>query len=251
MFNRRRIPQTQSEFDLYLKIVEGWLKIIPEGGTETNGERLGMTAAEIILVTGYLALWWTGLPANPGAYEIHCDPNGKKNSKQVVKIMDDFTAFFQPILNRISGSPKITIEDRNMLNIAPPVEHHTPKTKVIETGTAVSSKPVGAGEIKIICLPIESETQGISEEADSIQVALCIVDSSISGEYADGGKVKKTAPTSINDVIYHIIRTKAKVILAFDHKYRGKQVFIYARQFVVAHPELAGPWSEVYITIIP
>ncbi len=251
MSGKRRIPDTQPEFDVYIRTVEGWLKAVPENESVSNGIRLGMTLIEITAFTAFRVLWHTGNFNNPGAYEIHCNPNGPNNSKQVVKIMKDVNAFFQPILVRMSASTNIRIEDRKMLHIADPVKHYTRKTKVITTTTSVYSVPIGAGKIKLKCIPIGSDTRGISEEADSIEIAFCIVDPDIDEEVALKGKVRKTPPANVDDIFYHEVHTKAFNILKFAHKYRGKKVYVYARQNLLSHPELAGPWSEVHILFIP
>ncbi|MCX6706132.1 MAG: hypothetical protein NTV24_03470 [Candidatus Woesebacteria bacterium] len=250
---KRRISADLPGFDEQIRRIPNWLNTIPPGQTKSNGERLGMTTAELVAILIFLGRWFTGDPANRGAYELHTNPatKTKDTAADVQKIKKEYKVFFQPILVRMSGSPNITSADRIQLNIAEPVEHRTRKTKVITTLTSVTSVPVGPGEEKLICTPIESDTEGISGEADSIQVALVIVDAN----YVDGSelstKVQKTAPEHVGQVPYREIHTKSENIIQFDHKYRGHKVYVYARQYDVRHPELAGPWSEVHTFFIP
>ncbi|MEI8202154.1 MAG: hypothetical protein WCH34_04030 [Bacteroidota bacterium] len=246
-----RIPRTYAEYDLYLKRVEAWLKIVPQNQTLSNGERLGMSSAEIIATTAFLTICYTGNPSSPGVYEIHTNPNAPKNTQQVKNAMKNFIAFFQPILVRMSGSAHITVEDRRMLNIAEPVEHHSKKSKALETQTSVSSIAEGSANVKVICTPIESETSGIAPGANAVELAFCIIDPTLETDFDEAGKVRKTPPANVDEVFYREIHTKSINLLTFDQKYRGKQVYVYARQYIVEYPELAGPWSEVHIFFIP
>ncbi len=253
MADNNRMPSSQPEFNIQFAALVIWLKAIKSGETLSNGIRLGMTQAEIDTLSDYFDLWHSTDPAHPGIFDLHSNPETKTTvtTTNVTNLMAEVTDFMQPILVRMSGSAAITAGDRLVLHIAPPVEHHTQKTSPITTQTAVSSKPIGPGIVKISCTPIDSDTKGISEEADSIQIAICIVDPNYVEDPSLLGLVSKTAPESADHIAYREVHSKASDIYSFKLKYRGMKVHTYARQYMVAHPDLAGGWSELHIFFIP
>ena len=228
--NGRRVPKTLSEFDQYLRRVVGFLL----QGNPSNGIRLLLTAAEIAQAQGFLTLWYTGNPANPGAYELHSNPNTKtKNTrKAVIKIISDFSIFFSPLLVRMSGCAAISPSDRLMLNIAAPNPTRTRHRQGISDIVQFSIKPIGGGDVQFSGRTSQdSKRASKAEGADSVQICYKI---------SDPAPVNTDDPTARTESVTH-----ASFTLHLGTVSIGKKLYIYARWYNTKHPELAGPWSQL------
>jgi hypothetical protein len=149
-----------------------------------------------------------------------------------------------------------TDTDRNVLRRKRGLKRvYTHHTNPIEANTFLRHKMIGPSKITVKCYAAEDSSRAsINKEAgaNAIQIALCIVDPNNTDEGNElSGKVKKVAPKSEDECAYREIHQKAIIKLTFDAQYRKCDVHIYARQYDVRHPELAGPWSEVLIITIP
>jgi hypothetical protein len=149
-----------------------------------------------------------------------------------------------------------TDSDRNTLRrkrgLPRTYTHHTSE---IIANTFMRHKLIGASKIKISCFAAEDSTRpsiNKSAGANSIQLAICIISpNNIDTLNELAGKVRKEAPKSVEECPYREIHLKAMIPMTFEAQYSNCKVYIYARQFDVRHPELAGPWSNALIITIP
>jgi hypothetical protein len=149
-----------------------------------------------------------------------------------------------------------TDTDRNVLRrkrgLKHTISHHTIP---IESNTFLRHRMVGPARIAVMCYAAEDSSRASINKlagANAIQIAMCIVDPDNNDEGNElSSKVKKIAPKSAEECAYREIHMKAIIRLLFEDQYRKCDVYIYARQYDVRHPELAGPWSEVLIITIP
>ena len=149
-----------------------------------------------------------------------------------------------------------TDTDRNVLRrkrgLKHTISHHTTP---IEANTFLRHRMIGPSNIAVKCYAAQDSSRAsINKEAgaNAIQIALCIVDPNNTDAGNElSGKVKKVAPKTAEECAYREIHLKAIIRLLFEDQYRKCDVHIYARQYDVRHPELAGPWSEVLVITIP
>ncbi len=230
-----RIPKKLSEFDIYIKTVTAFIQ--GASGTSTNGERLGLTTTEIGLVAGILALWFTGNPATPGAYEKHTNPTTKNKATRlaVLNIIKNFKLLFTPYLTRMSGSANITTNDRLMLNIAPPVTtRRTPQSKISDDIYPLI-KATGGGNISIMCRTEHDASRGsLAKDSDGVEVGWAI------------GAPPATAKDAPNKERF----SKSKFAIEAGLDNIGKKIFIYVRWINSKHPDIAGDWSIQYSIMI-
>ena len=230
-----RVPRKQSAFDQYIRAVVAFLL----AGTPTNGSRLLLIAAEIAQAQGFLTLWYTGNASSPGAWELHSNPNTKtKNThKMVVKIMKDFTVFFNPLLVRMSGSAAITAADRLILNIAAPNATRTHHRESLQEIVYFVLKPLGGGDVRMICRTThDSKRASKAALADSVQVCY---------------KTSDPAPVNSNDPTAKIeFYTHASFTLRLGTAVEGQKLYLFVRWYNTKHPELAGPWSPLAQVVI-
>ena len=225
-----RVSKKLSAFDQYIRRVIAFLI----AGSPTNGSRLLLTVAEIAQAQGFLTLWYTGNAASPGAWELHSNPNTKNKAtrKAVIKIIKDFSNFFSPLLNRVSGCSAITASDRLILNIADPNPTHTLHSEMIEDYVIFILISKGGGDVRVICRSsTDSKRASKSPLADSVEIFY---------------KVGDPPPVSTDDeTIKFFISSRASFTLPLGTANIGKKLYVYARWYNVKHPELAGHWSSI------
>jgi hypothetical protein len=227
MADERRISQTLSGFDLYIRTVVPWLNL---GGPPSNGIRLGMTAPQITTAQGFLTQWWTGVPATPGWYEKHTNVNTKTKTTrlQVETIMDDFTDFFSPILTGISVHTALTTDDRGILNLPEP--DRTPTARpVISDQPFVKVDSLPSGHFKIRSrLTADASRASMHPDADGVEM-----------RYQVGG----AAPANAN--VCTGVKVSTKALFDFDAGVAndGQKLFCFLRYINQSNPENNGPWS--------
>jgi len=234
-----RITSKLSDFDVYIKRVIVFLEAIVPPAVITNGARLGLTPLEITAAHAFLTQWFTGIPATPGAYEFHTNPDTKTKAtrQQVVNIIKNFSIFFRPLLDRMSGSASINSDDRLILNIAEPGDQpSTPQTPMTES-VFFEGKQIGGGTLRFTCRTT-SDTKRASkpERADSVQISY---------------KIGDPPPAHFDDATSKEVFTKAVFNLVTGAGNTGRKLHCFLRWSNTKHPEIAGPWGEVKtITIL-
>jgi len=234
MASGRRISRSINVFDKYIQNTSSYL----ESGTPvTNGERLGLSESE---VTEWLAFKDEWIP-------ICLKYNDKTNSRtqsvinNLYAIIDRTISFDQDnhILDRIAASSKATIDDFGIFNInggvLPKTTRSLPTSRISEPVT-VTFQLLGGGDILIKCYSLSGKRASIYEGADCVQFL-----------YQTGS----TPPASADeDTLKLGLSTKGLFTLPLGPGSSGKNLYIYFRWFNTKHPELAGSWSALQITMI-
>lgn len=236
MAKRSRIPKTLSHFDTYIRTVVPFLSA---GGSPSNGIRLGLDAVEITQAQGYLNQWYTGIPATPGFYELHTNPNTKTKTtrKQVLKVIADFSTFFQPLLTRMNGSASITASDRQIFNIAPPSKKHTTSVTQITEPVYFIGRPLGGGDVQFTCRSIkDSKRASKPKDADAVELIYKVGEPPLTGP--DDPTAKR------------MISTKAHFILRLGAAAVGLKVTVCARWINTKHPNLSGSFGMVETIVV-
>jgi hypothetical protein len=234
--SKSRIPNTLPKFNQYILTVTNYLI---QGGTPNNGQRLGLSAAQISQVQSFLAQWYTGNPASPGAYELHSDKNTKTHTTRmvVVSIMKNFSAYFRPLLMLINASPAITQTDRGVFNLPAPVSKKTKRSTPITDQVYPTMKVLGGGDMRMSCKNMASSKRaGKPPGADSVELA-----------YKFGDPLPAT-PTDAG--IITLFSTKAEFVLHLGPANVGKYLHLYARWYNSKYPALAGPWGGLLSIMI-
>lgn len=247
-----RISREDVEFDPYACACIDFLNSISSGIIK-HYERLGLSSGKMAIVTALRNQWRTNDPDNPGVYEkkTGLTTKGTLATQLSNKCKRDFIKAFQPMLNTIAASENITLEDYNLFNIAIPKGSVHHKTDPITDITHFLTRIIGNGEIEISLKTNDSKLASIGPLADSYEVAGCIVDPSYTGVPPLQGLIRKTPPETPNDCPYRFITKKARFIQNFDLEYSGLKAYGFARNYHTSYPQLAGPWSEMCIEIIP
>jgi hypothetical protein len=248
---RRRIPKTIPGFNIHIGVVSTFLQKTEAGATVTNGERLGMLPAELVIMNNF-SLAWSNPGATPkGAYDLHSNPLTKTEVTRldVLKIMKDFSVFFRQILVRMSGSPNITAEDRAILRIAEPSTTRTRPTAVIAESCFASPVVLGGGSIKLVCRhEHDSNRASKPTRADAVEIAYRIdrvLYNSQTGEILPLHVIE-----SPDDGTTKLLSTKAIFRLSLGIEHAGSKLQLYARWINTKHPELAGPWKGPFTSFI-
>lgn len=228
-----RIPVTLSEFDLYIRTIDTFLNTIVPPAVVSPGTRLGLSGAELTALTNFRKQWYTGLPATPGWYELHTNPATKTpvTRQRVTDIMKNFPVFFNPLLDRMSGSAAITSDDRIILHIAQPVTTHTTPTEAIQETVVSEAKPLGGGEMRFSCRTShDTKRASKAEGADSVQLAY---------------KIGDPPPANVDEAVTREIFSKATFTLDAGAASTGKKLYFFLRWYNTKHPNLSGPWSPM------
>src|ERR1051326_1011258 len=234
-----RIPHLLSLFDKYIRNSVTFLLSINPATGNAWWQDLGLTGAEINQLQQFLGRWYTGNPANPGAYELHINPNTKtkKTREDISKIISDFTAFMRPLLLRMSGSANLTDGARLALRIAAPNASRTKHREAIKDTVNFIVTPLGGGDMRFTCRT-KTDTKRASKAkfSDSVQLAYKIGDPSPIS--ADDESLEKES------------FTRAAFTLNAGSVNAGKKCYTFARWYNTKHPELAGPWSALNTSVI-
>ncbi len=249
-----RIPSEKEKFDIYFTGVIAFLQQIVTG-VITMGENLGMTTDEMTKFAALAKDWRSGDPANPGVYEKHLNPEkqGKYTAAVVKKFIDDFSAWFNPILIRMSGSPNITPQYRLMLNIAEPVTSHTHPTEIIKEGCYYKLTYVGGGVLKFSFSPNESVGRGHKpERSDAIEMAMRIDEPLVAADSSSGELASKVRHPIANpdDGTTKNTFTKATNTMKLGAENVGKVLQFYVHFINTRHRDLDGPWTGPFTIII-
>ena len=247
-----RIPKSPKKYDDYIGNVAIHLNAVEQGGTIKRGITLGMLVDEIDTLNDFRTAWSTGTMSNPGCYDLHRNPDtkGKGSRAKVVKHINDFSAFFRPILTRMSGSPAITTDDRLVLGIAEPKTQHKRPTVPISDAIVVSIESLGNGTFRICVRPrVDSARFSLANGANGVEVAYAICEGKFKAGAEIAGKVK-VAFLGPDDGAINIVRTTARFNLNLDSIFIGFELRFYIRWINVHYPDLASAWSGPHMANI-
>jgi hypothetical protein len=247
----RRIPATLEEFNTHLLNVNTYLHKTETGTSQMRGEILGMTITELNTLHNIKMTWSSGDPLHPGIWDLHRQKNKKTvvTRLNVLHIIKEFSEFFRPILIRISSSPNITVDDRIVLRIAPPVTKRSiPKLRI---GEQCVTKYIvqGGARIKFKChTSHESGRSAKPPRADAVELSYLLVLPHLTSPDGEIVAVDHSFDPQKNPTKH--ISTKASFLMEFDLTYRGYQMHFWARWINTRHPDLNGVWTGPYMCFI-
>jgi hypothetical protein len=227
---KSRIPLGLKAFDVYLRRVAPFLRTLV--GTITNGERLGLTPAEVTQSTAYHDQWYTGTPSAPGAYEAHSNPDTKTKTTRntVVTIVKNYTKFMNPLLTRMGTSPVITESDRSILNIPVRDTTSTARGTITETPVVNINSFAGGRMGMRTRTSTDASRASMHKLADGIEVRFQV-----------GG----TQPASAVDCANYVISSKALFNIETGINNGEKKFYCFARYVNFVKPGNNGPWGSL------
>jgi hypothetical protein len=249
-----RISTKQSAFDGYIVSVDDYLSEIIPGGTISRGESLGMTALEVSTTNQFRLKWRSGDPMNPGAYELHSNPDikSKGTHAKVIKLMKDFSVFLRPILVRISVHPNLTPDDRLVLHIAEPVTtHHHPTASITEQCNA-TGKALGGGQVKLdFRYSTDKSLPSKPKGADALEIAYRISPKYFEKQGTELSTKTRIAMIDPGEAAEKMISTKASFILKLGTLNADMELQFFVRWINTKHRDLDGPYTgPFYVTIL-
>ena len=226
--SNNRISQSLTGFDTYIRRVVPYVRT---GGPPTNGTRLGLSAQQLTDCQDFLDLWWTGIPATPGAYELHSNPDTKTKTTRtrVVTIIKNFTTFFSPLLTGMSVNAALTDSDRQNLNLPARDTTSTPRGQINDMPT-VNVSGIGGGRMKIRTrVSSDASRASMHPLADAVEM-----------RYQIGGTQPANAAACPDNAI------SKKALFTFDagDENAGQKFFGFFRYVNFTNPENNGPWSS-------
>jgi len=229
-----RIPRTIDKANIYFVNTTAYLQ---EGTPQRNGIRLGLLETEMAAWVDFYAEW-------APLYLKYTDKENTRTTTikdNLLRILYEFINFDRRnhVLDRIAASPNATIYDLGKFNIRKGVafkEIHTVVTTPISEKITVALQPIGGGFIKIKCFSISGKRPAIYEGADCVQFAYLVGDVPPESVIAEG--------------LMRDLSPRASFTLALGAENTKKSLYIYFRWLNTRHPELAGPWSVLHISVI-
>jgi hypothetical protein len=252
-----RIPAAQAAFIVYLVNVNIYLQTKATGDPDPRGTMLGMTTDELTLLDNFVKKFMSGDPANPGFWDLHsnADTKNKVTRANMLNGMKEFRTFFQPLLNRMSGSAVINSTDRLKLNIAEPVTSHSVTKTPIKEQCYTMVSAVGGGTAQVTCKWESDATRSsIPETADAVEIRYRL-DAPVLEEAEEGsseppGKIIRETLSSPDDGTTKEIWTKSKFRLKFGADKAGFTLHVYARYIHTKRPGLEGDWTGPILKVL-
>ena len=229
---KSRIPQGIPAFNSYISTTTAYLPATPEGGTQPNYKRLGISddALEIWKTKGK---YWsdTLYPAYSNT-----DTRTKAITKEVENFRIDFKDFANPQLNIMAASLNANTHDEEVFKfvIKPkkPTHQHTPITELCN-GTY---QTLGGGMMKVgYRTSTDAKRPSLAKGANCVQLAY---------------KIGDIPPKDVMDGTQLAIIPRASYTHSIGTGNSGKRLYVYQRWYNSKYPELAGPWSDLQSILI-
>lgn len=234
MSNTTRMPRSFEGMNNYLLKTESHLL---SGDPVTNWSRLGLQESEMTK--------WSEFRTNYSVLYVQYSDQTNTRTRAIrdklQNVLDQVVEYDQVnrILDRISSSPNVGIDDLKIFNIKQnPLQKAARSVKVtpINENVTVTLQPLGGGMVTVKCYSITGQRAHIISDADCVQYA-----------YLTGD----TAPASIvaPGLIFGL-SSRASFNLNLGAEQARNNLYIYFRWFNTRHPEQAGPWSALQNTVI-
>ncbi len=235
MADKSRIPRSAPLFNSYIVNTTNYL--LAGTAPNTNAARLGILESELTKWSALASKW-------SDVFLLYSDKKYTRTTDvkdQMLSIIDDFVKLDQTcrILDRIAASPNVTVTDLEVFNIKAGIlkkATRTIPTARLTDKVVADIQALGGGSFAIKAKSSSGSGTAIIEGADSVQ---CVY------------KIGTTPPVSADDDgMKTNLSTKASFSLDLGTENSGKTLYVYFRWFNTKHPELAGPWSTLYVTVI-
>jgi len=245
-----RIDPAAVQVDLYLRNGNFLLQKEDQVTHIKRGITLGMLSTELTKHADYRLKWSSDDPDTPGIYDLHINPGTSTTvtAAEVQEFIVEYRAFMQPILDRISGSPFITTNDRKVLHIAAPVTSHTIDLTPIKPFCYANPKAEGAGDVTFKCkVDTSSSRAHKADGADAIELAMRLdppeLEKAPEGGTDTGTVVVKPTMQDPDEATIREITTKCSFKRSYGVAKEGWVLNGFARWINTKHPEKAGKWT--------
>jgi hypothetical protein len=250
-----RISSTYPEFDADIKKFYTHLHTLEPDGITLRGITLGLLSPDLAELKNRRFLWANDDPTHPGLYDLFQNENTRTStiSKKTSSFIKEFKVFFQPLLNIMAASRKITADDRAALNIADPVTSHSVPTEPIAEKCFIKITMIGGGKVKFRCQTTTDSSRASKPAlADAAELAIRIDLPYVAADSSSGDLAGKVRSLLVNadDKTTKSIHTKATFTMDLGEGNTGNVLQIYARWINTKHPNLNGPWTGPIAVII-
>jgi len=227
-----RVPETISNFDIYINITDDCLQAIDPGSGLLNWQRLGLSLANSNDWQSKRVYWRDTL--HPAYTSAEKSTTAVKNT--VRNFMAAFRKFANPLLVIMAASSAATVQDEFVFRF----KRHRNKPSYHTTGIAedctASIRHLGGGALRFsVKMPLAEGRPRKPVKADSIQMAYIIGDADAIPD-----------PELMTKEIF----TRTIFIFNAGLKNEGKKIHLYFRWFNTKHQHLAGGWSALSATTI-
>jgi hypothetical protein len=252
-----RIPRTSSGFNAYINNTKNYLlldttvqpgmyipqpfpPILPTGAAPLvavipslkNWQRLWLLPSEMDKWTSFCLQYNT----------LYAKYSDKKESRttavrdNLLKVIDDFSAFATPILNRIEGDVYVTIDDLSVFHIKSgfmrdqhPTRHRVPIVDVPVFGMT----PLGGGDMRFTIRSTHDASRASKLPGTEIEVRYQLL------------FIDEPTPKHIDDMTKQYLSSKALFVFHCGADKTGKNMWAAVRYIVVNDPSRNGPWSTI------
>lgn len=226
-----RIPLQPVAFNSYLINTTNYLN---DGNPTKNSDRLGITADEMLKWNSIHEQW-------QALYPLYIDKPMSRTKAVITQLqstIEELHTFNKSkhLLDRIASSPNATAVDLEIFNIKTSTGKKSATTLPIQSAVLAAFQVLGGGSLTVKCRSENSQRPGIIAEADSVQMVYMV--GTTPPESADMPGLNKE------------LSSKSTFVLSLGSASSGKSLYIYFRWYNSRHPELAGPWSAMYSTLI-
>lgn len=227
-----RIPSDITGFGQYIRVTDTNNLIVDTVTGMTNGQRLGLSAQNMLDWTAKRTAWQSLHQAyiNP----LTCTSIVKQD---VQNFIADFKAFASPLLNIMVANPNAITADEAIYHFVIHRKSPTHPTTPITESCFDSITSQSGGDLHHSCKTVHDGSRAsLADGADSVQLMW---------------KAGAPAPTNPADAtLTKEVFTKSFFTQHCGAANVGKTYYGYSRWYITTHPELAGPWSQMITAVI-
>lgn len=229
MAYKRRIPQSNDNFDTYIRNTANALL----AGDPATWIRLGLTEEEATRWEEFRTEWvanWTKF--------ISKDKRTKTVTDIKRQLMREFTAFASPLLTAMGVNPATTLSDRATFNLRSETRPYTRRGKIQDQPLA-DIRPTGGGQMVVrVRRPDDGGRASMHHLADFIEVRYALCD--LNGPF----------PISAHECPEVAWSTRTFFRIVLEHEAMGKRLCAYVRWASATRPENSGPWCDAIRAVV-
>jgi len=234
MPDRSRIPRTIALFNPYIVRTQAYLSA---GSPVSNADRLGLLPDEVNRWQVIAAQWAT-------LYPLYSDKLNTRTitlKDQLLQLIRDCVSLDNQcrLLDRMAASTQATLTDMNTFGIKHGLLQKRTRTvpvAPIREAVSVTLVQQGGGIITVKCRTASAPRPAIASGANSVQYCYCV--GTIPPASAEESSLIKE------------LSTKALFQLELGSGSSAGYLYIYVRWYHTRYPQLAGPWSALFTTLI-
>jgi hypothetical protein len=235
-----RITNLVAPFNAYITTTDTFLQAVIPPGPDTNADRLGLLAADA-------TEWHDRRLAWDILYGKYTDTNVSTSviKTQVKNFIKSFREFGNPLLNIMAASPNADEADEAKFNFIITPSAPSTSTTPLEAEVAVTVKHKGSSEIHFKCTDGEGKAKPVENAV--VQMAWWIAEEA---EPTPVPEPEPDLPHYDDERMTREVYSKSSFQKHFGGENVGKRVVCFFRWYILAHPELAGPWTDILVVVI-